>query len=105
MIGHSAGAHLCQMALLSRAKAAAAQARRRVPAAAAAGATSATAPDARMPKRFIGMAGVYDIAKHFDYESLRGVQVSSCDVTVLRGPKHSLCKAHVISRLLSWGLS
>ena len=30
----------------------------------------------RMPHRFIGMAGVYDISKHFTYESLRGVQAS-----------------------------
>ncbi len=55
-LGHSAGAHLWFMALLGRARAA----RRRGGA------------DARMPARFVGMAGVYDIGQHYRYEAARG---------------------------------
>jgi len=62
------------MALLSRAKAkaASAEARRQT---SPSGESRDASPDVRMPKRFVGMAGVYDIAKHFEYESLRGVEV------------------------------
>jgi hypothetical protein len=114
LVGHSAGAHMCTMALLHRAlaasKAAASSAAGQpagpvasssgngsgslaaaVPAPAAAAAPTAElgsvgaggaaeagamAPaeeaaaheDARMPCRLVAMAGVYDIAKHFEYE-------------------------------------
>lgn len=33
--------------------------------------------DPRMPAMFVGITGVYDIAKHYVYESERGVQVSA----------------------------
>jgi len=58
LMGHSAGAHLCAMALLHRA----AQHKSQRP-----------EIDRRMPSQFIGMAGVYDIAQHYEYEDGRGV--------------------------------
>ncbi len=58
MVGHSAGAHLCAMALFRRA------------AAAAAGGLG----DARMPALACLANGVYDIAQHYVYETWRGVQ-------------------------------
>lgn len=110
LVGHSAGAHMCTMALLHRALAASKSAA--APAAVAGqpsaggassnGSGSAAAPpaapaaaraaqgqqaeatgaaaamdsaeeaaahkDPRMPCRLVAMAGVYDIAKHFEYE-------------------------------------
>jgi len=35
---------------------------------------SGSTTDTRMPQRFLGVAGVYDICKHYAYESDRGVQ-------------------------------
>jgi acetyl esterase/lipase len=52
LIGHSAGAHLCCLALLKRAKNA----------------------SRKMPRQFVGMAGVYNIERHFEYERQRGVE-------------------------------
>ena len=107
LVGHSAGAHMCTMALLHRAlaaskavaaaeaeqaavlgsstttsssgaeaapqPAAAAQEQEQAPGAAAVGAMGAEEEeaahaDSRMPRRLVAMAGVYDIAKHFEYE-------------------------------------
>ena len=64
-LGHSAGAHLWFMALLGRTRAA----RQRPLQYQEGGAARA---DARMPARFIGMAGVYDIGQHYQYEAARG---------------------------------
>ena len=64
-LGHSAGAHLWFMALLGRARAA-----RQCPLQLQEG--GAARADARMPARFIGMAGVYDIGQHYQYEAARG---------------------------------
>lgn len=50
LVGHSAGAHLCAMSLLERSKSI-----------------------KHMPDCFIGMAGVYDIAEHYEYERSREV--------------------------------
>ena len=50
LVGHSAGAHLCAMSLLERSKSM-----------------------KHMPDCFIGMAGVYDIAEHYEYERSRQV--------------------------------
>ena len=52
LIGHSAGAHLCCLALLKRTKDA----------------------SRKMPRQFVGMAGVYNIERHFEYERQRGVE-------------------------------
>ena len=89
LVGHSAGAQLCAMALLH--KACGSSGRRRINAlqsiespsllqhdeqsrscAAAtrieSKSTAAPFEDSRMPRRFIGMAGVFDIAEHYEYE-------------------------------------
>lgn len=50
LVGHSAGAHLCAMSLLERSK---------------------SMKD--MPGCFVGMAGVYDIEQHYEYERSRQV--------------------------------
>eukprot|EP00890_Picochlorum_soloecismus_P006591 jgi/Picsp_1/757/NSC_04246-R1_protein len=52
LIGHSAGAQLCCMSLLRRAQ----------------------DESRKMPRQFVGMAGVYNIARHFEYERQRGVE-------------------------------
>ncbi|CAL8466146.1 g5682 [Coccomyxa elongata] len=75
-LGHSAGAHLWAMVLLHRARQASKHSReeRRGKEAVALEADQKGAGvDCRMPVRFIGMAGVYDIAKHYQYEAARGV--------------------------------
>ena len=54
LYGHSAGAHLCLMALLARAAA-------------------VKGGDARMPRQAILAAGVYDLCAHYEYEAARGV--------------------------------
>ncbi|KAI8110556.1 hypothetical protein M9435_002230 [Picochlorum sp. BPE23] len=50
LAGHSAGAHLSALAILERG-----------------------IDGARMPDAFVGMAGVYHIHRHFEYEKARGV--------------------------------
>jgi acetyl esterase/lipase len=50
LVGHSAGAHLCAMSLLERSK-----------------------NKKDMPDCFVGMAGVYDIEQHYEYERSRHV--------------------------------
>lgn len=54
LVGHSAGAHLCAMLLLERAK-------------------SKEGDSGYVPESFVGMAGVYDIARHYEYEKSRNV--------------------------------
>jgi len=70
LAGHSSGAQLCAMALLHRAGNP--QGNNGVP-------RNKddlkrhenTSRDSRMPRRFVGMAGLYDIAKHYEYEQGR----------------------------------
>lgn len=50
LAGHSSGAHISSLAILERAM-----------------------DGARMPDAFVGMAGVYHIPRHFEYEKARGV--------------------------------
>ena len=65
LLGHSAGAHICSMALLHRC-----------------GVVPSTAShlqltDKRQPKSYVGLCGVYDIPRHYDYEDSRGVAMVS----------------------------
>jgi len=91
-VGHSAGAQLCMMALLQRAQAAQ-----------AAAATAASEPvtngtqhhnqqqqqqHLRMPQQFVGVTGVYDIAKHYAYEKDRGVHSLSTMLPAMGGFEH-----------------
>ena len=66
LMGHSAGAHLCTMALLHRAASAGRRLTEQY---------DQQPVDVRMPAAFVGIAGVYDISQHFDYERRRGVEV------------------------------
>ncbi|DBB12228.1 TPA: hypothetical protein ACH3X3_006332 [Trebouxia sp. C0006] len=71
LLGHSAGGQMCAMALLHRAKALSKRTKleRR-----SNGHQQELAPaQDRMPARFIGIAGVYDIETHYQYEFGRGV--------------------------------
>ena len=60
LVGHSAGAHLCAMLLLDRAKA-------------CSGDAEGEGRSSYVPSRFVGMAGVYDISRHYEYEKSRNV--------------------------------
>ena len=75
LAGHSAGAQLCAMALIHR-----------LASLSLSGnghgdedgtATQTDSYTKRMPKRFVGVAGVYDIEKHFEYEEARDVHTLS----------------------------
>lgn len=70
LVGHSAGAHLCAMSLLER-----------------------SCDHTKMPDCFIGMAGVYDIVEHFEYEKSRKVHALSTMKRAIGGedmfPVHS----------------
>lgn len=79
LFGHSAGAHLCAMALLHRCAAAA-----DAPTAAADDGGLCTR-DARMPARTLLAAGPYDISKHYEYEERRGVHMLSTMERALGG--------------------
>lgn len=76
LVGHSAGAQLCAMALLHRAAAACGQALGSVRS--DGGGAPDAYSDARMPCQFVGMAGVFDIAKHFQYEEGEKEQDLKC---------------------------
>lgn len=88
LVGHSAGAQLCMMALLQRAQAAHA---------AAAGSNGRQQPNPappqqqqqpthlQMPQQFVGVTGVYDIAKHYAYEKDRGVHSLSTMLPAMGG--------------------
>jgi acetyl esterase/lipase len=67
LVGHSAGAHLCALALLARAGVGAG----------GGGGAAAPTTDARMPALFLGMAGCYDVGEHFEHERARGVETLS----------------------------
>lgn len=78
LVGHSAGSQLAMMALLHRAKRGGLQNGRKQEATKSGipsllPSTDAWQQDGRMPKRFVGMAGVYDLTKHFSYETQRSV--------------------------------
>lgn len=79
LFGHSAGAHLCAMAMLHRCAAAA-----RAPAAILDEGGLCT-DDARMPARVLLAAGPYDISKHYEYEERRGVHMLSTMERALGG--------------------
>ena len=84
LVGHSAGA-LCSMALLHRCGVAGD--RHEPPSAPAlemdrdaereTRVDASTAIDRRQPRAFVGLCGVYDIARHYDYEDSRGVALVS----------------------------
>lgn len=63
LVGHSAGAHLCAMALLERSRSHDSVDEQ----------ASTINSKVRMPDCFVGIAGVYDIAQHFEYEKSRNV--------------------------------
>ena len=75
LLGHSAGAQLCAMALLQRitptSESAAIEAD--FPPSPSSPLTVPQPKSTVMPDRFIGMAGVYDLAQHYEYERSRGV--------------------------------
>ncbi|KAL3160057.1 hypothetical protein ABBQ38_009774 [Trebouxia sp. C0009 RCD-2024] len=76
LLGHSAGAQMCAMALLHRAKALSKYKQSHQSSSKSGqGLTQDTQlpPHVRMPAKFIGMAGVYDIETHYQYEYGRGV--------------------------------
>eukprot|EP00892_Ulva_mutabilis_P005005 jgi/Ulvmu1/2877/UM146_0019.1 len=80
LFGHSAGAHLCFMALLHRAAAAV-----RTRASMATDDGALCTGDARMPARAVLAAGPYDISKHYEYEERRGVHMLSTMERALGG--------------------
>lgn len=69
LMGHSSGAHLCAMVLWERAN-------RRIEKTL----NPKLSPhlDVRIPRGFLGLAGVYNIGEHFKYEVGRGVGAISC---------------------------
>ena len=79
LVGHSAGAHLGAMALLHRVASAGRQLNSH---------NDQQSVKFRMPASFIGIAGVYDISQHFDYERRRGVEVCFGGHP---GPCHVMC--------------
>ncbi len=79
LVGHSAGAHLCAMLLLDRARASAGS---------APGSMGwSSHPTSYVPSRFVGMAGVYDIARHYEYEKRRNVHHVSTMRRAVGGPE------------------
>eukprot|EP00877_Chromochloris_zofingiensis_P002628 jgi/Chrzof1/12366/Cz06g31300.t1 len=82
LVGHSAGAQLCMMALLHKAVAAHTMKMSNGSMTSNMGCDgrgqqhvhNTALSDPRMPAMFVGITGVYDIAKHYVYESERGVQ-------------------------------
>jgi prenylcysteine alpha-carboxyl methylesterase len=78
LAGHSAGAQLCAMALLHRA-ANESQKKKQSE-------NTSAHHDGRMPRRLFGMAGVYDIAKHYEYEQSRDVHTLSTMERACGGP-------------------
>jgi len=79
IVGHSAGAQLCARALLQRAG--------------VQNVKSTTNKrewhaDARMPRKFIGIAGVYDVGYHYDYEDSRGVAIVSTMARAMNGAEN-----------------
>jgi acetyl esterase/lipase len=85
LAGHSAGAHLCALALIERSK----------------------HKDKTMPSCFIGMAGVYHIARHYEYEQKRNVHHLSTMKRAIGGTEkfniHS--PTLLLQNSTSWNLS
>ncbi|BBN17203.1 hypothetical protein MPTK1_7g12750 [Marchantia polymorpha subsp. ruderalis] len=80
MMGHSSGAHLCGMLLWERARRNLSFKKDVV--------SSAEPTDARQPRCYIGLSGVYNIGEHYKYEMWRGVAPISCMTPAIEGPKH-----------------
>ena len=87
LVGHSAGAHICAMALLERCRAADdARNRQSSPGGTPiSGSDRGERSDPRQPRRFVGLCGVYDIAKHYAYEDGRGVALISTMTRAMGG--------------------
>ena len=95
LMGHSAGAHLCAMALMHRQGALATT--EPTGAAVEVGSTleardekDETPPtsrrvDTRQPRAFVGLCGVYDIDTHYKYEDSRGVALVSTMARAMGG--------------------
>jgi len=96
LMGHSAGAHLCAMALMHRRGALATN----EPTGAAVGGSAETSSpagddetpptfrrrvDDRQPRAFVGLCGVYDIDTHYKYEDSRGVALVSTMARAMGG--------------------
>jgi acetyl esterase/lipase len=103
LVGHSAGAQICSMALLHRCGVAGE--RHEPPPAPAPGTErnserlvdASTAIDRRQPRAFVGLCGVYDIARHYDYEDSRGVAlVSTMGRAMGGGEKFAECSPLVL---------
>lgn len=90
LVGHSAGAHLCAMALLQRAQQMGGGTKGR-----STGDTSrsprstvaARRDGLSMPKRAVLISGVYDIERHYEYEDARGVATLSTMCPAVGGPE------------------
>ncbi|KAG6546610.1 hypothetical protein Mapa_011799 [Marchantia paleacea] len=80
IMGHSSGAHLCGMLLWERARRNLSFKKYVVP--------SGESTDARQPRCYIGLSGVYNIGEHYKYETGRGVAPISCMNPAMEGPKH-----------------
>ena len=103
LVGHSAGAHICSMALLHRCGVAG---DRHEPSPAPAPGTernserlvdASSAIDRRQPRAFVGLCGVYDVARHYDYEDSRGVAlVSTMGRAMGGGEKFAECSPLVL---------
>ncbi|CAK9205894.1 unnamed protein product [Sphagnum troendelagicum] len=77
VMGHSSGSHLCAMLLWERARCRTEMSQ----------GWTVEQQDARIPHGFIGLAGVYDIAEHYKYETQRGVNALSCMKPAMGGEK------------------
>lgn len=103
LVGHSAGAQICSMALLHRCGVAG---DRHEPSPAPAPGPernserlvdASSAIDRRQPRAFVGLCGVYDIARHYDYEDSRGVAlVSTMGRAMGGGEKFAECSPLVL---------
>jgi len=79
LVGHSAGAQLCARALLQRSGVKNVQSRTN---------TRKWHDDVRMPSKFVGLAGVYDVGYHYSYEDSRGVAIVSTMGRAMNGPEN-----------------
>jgi acetyl esterase/lipase len=79
LVGHSAGAQLCARALLQRSGVKNVQSRTNM---------RDWHADVRMPNKFIGLAGVYDVGYHYTYEDSRGVAIVSTMGRAMNGPEN-----------------
>eukprot|EP01034_Spumella_vulgaris_P022826 gene22826-28999_t len=96
LAGHSSGANICALALLDAlCVEQRAQQSDRLPSLQVSG---VTAPFSNV-EAFIGLAGVYDIEKHFLFESARGVHEISPMAAAAGGPSgFALCSPTLLSR-------